>query len=120
MFCQKCGTQLNDNAKFCSKCGNQVAFFENRNNFQNQQFAKPNFKGIYRYDFWGNKKEVRCPRCRSEECSHYKEEQIIKGKAKYTPNLNPLKPFTLVNKKENFKTQTVSRFMCNKCGKIFD
>ena len=114
MFCQKCGTQLNEDARFCSNCGNQIEIDTK------QQISKPVFNGVYRYDFWGNKKEVRCPRCRSEECSHYKEEQIIKGKAKYTPNLNPLKPFTLVNKKENLKTQTISRFMCNKCGKIFD
>lgn len=24
MFCKKCGTQINDNAKFCPKCGTQV------------------------------------------------------------------------------------------------
>lgn len=114
MFCQKCGTQLSDDSRFCSNCGNQIKVDTN------QQISKPTFNGVYKYDFLGIKRKVYCPRCKSEECSHYKEEKICKGKAKYTPNLNPLKPFTLVNKKEKITTQTISRFMCNKCGKIFD
>ena len=78
------------------------------------------FTGIYRYDFFGNKKEVRCPRCYSQKCSHYQEQKSIRGMATYSPNLNPLKPFTFVNKKENMKIENVSRFLCNECGKIFD
>ena len=44
-------------------------------------------------------------------------------KTRYTANLNPLKPFTLLNKKEKVvkKEQVVteSKFICNSCGKIF-
>lgn len=82
------------------------------------------FNGIYRYRL-GKKEEVYCPRCRSENCSHYQEHQIVPGKTKtrYTANLNPLKPFTLANKKEKVvreeKIVTESKFLCNSCGMIF-
>lgn len=91
-------------------------------NVENNQ---PVFKGMYRYGLFGEKKEVYCPRCNSWECSPYKEQKIIPGKTKttYTANLNPLKPFTLVNKKEKVvrkeQTYTENKFICNKCGKIF-
>jgi hypothetical protein len=71
------------------------------------------------------RQEVYCPRCHSQNCSHYKEQRVIPGKTKtkYTANLNPLKPFTLVNKKEKVIRQdqvvTDNKFMCNECGKIF-
>lgn len=46
-----------------------------------------------------------------------------KTKTRYTVNLNPLRPFTLVNKKEKIKQQggtySQHRFVCNKCGLIF-
>lgn len=84
-----------------------------------------NFNGIYRYSIWNGKTEVYCPRCQSENCSYYTEQKIIPGKTKtsYTANLNPLKPFTLVNKKEKVlrkdKAVTESKIICNDCGKIF-
>lgn len=90
-------------------------------------YTHPNeFKGVYRYTFGGAKQEVYCPRCKSNNCSHYQEHKIIPGKTKtkYTANLNPLKPFTLVNKKEKVikqeKVVTESKFICNSCGKIFN
>lgn len=84
-----------------------------------------NFNGVYRYTLLGKMQEVYCPRCGSSECSHYKEQKMIPGKTKtrYTMNLNPLIPFTLVNKKEKIvkkeNTYIENKFMCNKCGKIF-
>lgn len=83
-----------------------------------------NFNGIYRSCF-GKFEEVYCPRCGSENCSYYQEQKIIPGKTKtrYTANLNPLKPFTLVNKKEKVVRKeeivTESKFLCNSCGMIF-
>lgn len=83
------------------------------------------FKGVYRYTLFDGKQEVYCPRCGSENCSHYQEQKIIPGKTKtkYTANLNPLKPFTLVNKKEKVirkdQITTESKFLCNSCGMIF-
>lgn len=85
---------------------------------------KSTFNGIYKYTNFG-KIEVYCPRCGSENCSHYQEQKIIPGKTKtkYTANLNPLKPFTLFNKKEKVirkdKVVTEQKFICNSCGKIF-
>lgn len=83
------------------------------------------FNGVYRTKIFGGLQEVYCPRCGSEECSHYKEQKTIPGKAKttYSANLNPFKPFTFVNKKEKVirKEQSYmeNKFICNKCGKIF-
>lgn len=84
----------------------------------------PKFDGVYRYVL-GSKQEVYCPRCKSSNCSHYKEQKIIPGKTKtqYSANLNPLKPFTFVNKKEKVikkeRVVTEDKFICNSCGKIF-
>lgn len=77
------------------------------------------FKGIYKYNFWGKREEVYCPRCSSENCSHYKEQNIINEKTRYTLNLNPLRPLTVLNKKEEQKHVTVDKIICNDCGKVF-
>lgn len=90
-----------------------------------KNIANDDFKGIYKYTLFNGKQEVYCPRCGSEKCSHYQEQRIIPGKTKtkYTANINPLKPLTLVNKKEKVirKDQVVteSKFLCNSCGMIF-
>ena len=71
------------------------------------------------------KKEVYCPRCGSENCSHYTEQKFVPGKTKtrYTANLNPFKPFTLVNKKEKIlrkdQTYEINKIICNDCGYTF-
>lgn len=90
-----------------------------------KNISNDDFKGIYKYTLFNGKQEVYCPRCRSENCSHYQEQKIIPGKTKtrYTANLNPLKPFTLVNKKEKVirKDQLVTerKIICNDCGMVF-
>ena len=40
------------------------------------------FSGVYRSSFFGGMQEVYCPKCKSENCSHYKEQKIIPGKTK--------------------------------------
>lgn len=77
------------------------------------------FSGIYRYTVLGKQEEVYCPRCCSENCSHYKEQKVINGKAKISLNLNPFKLFTVLNIKENQKYVTADKIICNDCGKIF-
>ncbi len=83
------------------------------------------FHGIYRFGLFGGKTEVYCPRCGSENCSYYQEQKIIPGKTKtrYTANLNPLRPFTLVNKKEKVirkeEVATETKIICNDCGYTF-
>lgn len=82
------------------------------------------FHGIYRY-IGKNKKEVYCPRCHSENCQYYTTERFVPGKTKtvYKANINPLKPFTLVNKKDKVitkdKTVTEKGIICNDCGYTF-
>lgn len=82
------------------------------------------FRGVYRYGRDGLR-EVYCPRCNSDNCVHHKEQKIIpaKTKTRYTANLNPLRPFTLINKKEKVVRRETSyvedKFLCNNCGYIF-
>lgn len=105
---------------------------------ESQEVVKKEFSGIYKYvpDGWLKTKkiEVYCPRCGSENCSHHQEQtqyQTVtpaKTKTRYTANLNPLKPFTLVNKKEkvvkkekvNTKVKTEQKIICNSCGFTFE
>lgn len=81
--------------------------------------------GVYRYTSFG-KIKVYCPRCKSENCSYIQEQTIKQGETqtRYTKNLNPLRPFTLANKKEKVisedRTITKSKLVCNSCGNIFD
>lgn len=83
------------------------------------------FNGIYKYNWKGEKIEVYCPRCNSENCSYHIEEKTIQGKTKtsYSLNLNPLKPFTPLNKKEKVVrkdyTYTDKQIFCNDCGMVF-
>ena len=95
---------------------------------ENSNQKKEEFTGIYKVYPNGSKKEIYCPRCGSIDCSYFTEQKVthvpVKTKAKYSLNLNPLKPFTIVNKKE--KTikrdivRDVSKIKCNKCGEIFE
>lgn len=86
---------------------------------------KDNFHGIYRY-VGKEKIEIFCPRCNSQNCSYYMTETVIpeKTKTRYTANLNPFKPFTLVDKKEKVirkeKSYTEKKIICNDCGNIFE
>lgn len=87
---------------------------------------KEKSEGIVKYSIFGVEEKVFCPRCGSENCSRYEVQNTIprKVKTRYAVNLNPLRPFTLINKKEktirNEQINTSSRFICNRCGKIFD
>ena len=67
-----------------------------------------------------------CPRCgKSRYHTVSSTEVVIPGKTKTQSsiNLNPLKPFTLVNHKEKVVRQEISRqvvkFMCDECGNIW-
>lgn len=151
--CKRCGFQNETGSGFCANCGNRLIQAQQNAPVQQSGFVRSysqqqvnqrpmqqmnqrppqqvnqrppqQFNGIYRYTMFGEKKEVYCPRCKSSNCSHYQEQKVVPGKTKtrYTANLNPLHPFTLVNKKEKVKreekTVTESKFICNSCGKIF-
>lgn len=121
-YCPKCNYVNPMGVWICESCGHKYKDKEYEVIYPN----KPSFRGVYRYDFWGNEEEVHCPNCKSENCSPYQEQRTIPGKTKtsYSVNLNPFKPFTLANKKEKVvrqeKTITIQKFICNRCGKIFD
>lgn len=86
---------------------------------------KEPFHGIYRY-ILGEKREIYCPVCRSQNCHYFTSEKFIPGERKtsYKANLNPFKPFTFAKKKERVikesKTVLEKKIMCDDCGNIFD
>lgn len=127
--CPFCDNEIIIDDGYCPVCGMRINSINREKHPENnvsQSCEKKEFHGIYRYGLFGGKYEVYCPRCGSENCSYYQEQKIIPGKTKtrYTANLNPLKPFTLVNKKEKVvkkdKTVTESKIICNDCGYIFE
>lgn len=126
--CPYCGEPCNQDDDYCDECGMRLTDYAKkvtREEIEDNVEEQKEFSGIYKYTLFGGKQEVYCPRCGSENCSHYKEQKVIPGKIKtsYSANLNPLKPFTLVNKKEKVvrKEQVVTedKFICDSCGKIF-
>ena len=129
LFRSVCGHENKAGIFICAKCGHKYTLTDYVKSCipssEKKQIANNNFNGVYRYSLFGKKTEVYCPRCKSSDCSIYQEETTIPGKTKtsYTVNLNPFKPFTLVNKKEKVikkeRTVTDSMFICNKCGKTF-
>lgn len=125
-ICPKCGHKNPYKVYTCLTCKHVYKNYEYKVIVPEGYSGKKEFNGVYRVGLFGKKEEVYCPRCGSANCSHHQEQRIIPGKTKtrYTANLNPLKPFALVNKKEKVirKEQTVteSKFICNSCGKIFD
>lgn len=107
--CSECGKQVSDKASACPSCGCPI----NEN------------VGVMKYHVFSAPNQVKCPKCGSINCSNHKETIVIpaKTKTRYTANLNPLKPFTIANKKEkvirNESSYDINKFICNKCGKIF-
>lgn len=134
-WCPACYKQNEIGSDYCAFCGFRLTPYVQiqQDQLDNElvkkekvvEQPKKEFHGIYRYGLFSGKQEVYCPRCGSENCSYYTEQQYIPGKTKtrYTANLNPFHPFTLVNKKEKVikkeSVQNVKRIMCNDCGYTF-
>lgn len=108
--CAECGNEVSDKASACPKCGCPIEHQEEN--------------VIYRKEFIG-KSIVICPKCKSKDCRYHQETEKLDAikKTRYTANINPLKPFTIMNKKEKViipeRTITKIKFQCNKCGYIF-
>lgn len=131
IICPECGKEVSDRAEACPHCGypiNEMVNKENYDNGQKNDVSKnmnDGFDGIYRIVGWGKQEKIFCPMCKSSNCSWYTQDRIIPGKTKtkYTVNLNPLKPFTIVNKKEKVirqeKVKEIKKIMCNNCGYTF-
>lgn len=132
-YCNDCGMNTNQNKKksLIDNIADGIMIMAGQEKFEDKKVVvkkpeeKKEFNGIYKHSIWKGKKEVYCPRCNSENCSHYVQKNIIpeKTKTSYSANLNPLKPFTLVNKKEKVirKEQTYdeNKIICNDCGYTF-
>ena len=55
-FCSKCGTQINDGAKFCPKCGQPTNAASQQQVYQQQYVAQPQEKEHSRmYKMWHSK-----------------------------------------------------------------
>lgn len=70
---------------------------------------------------------ICCPRCGVSDYHIIVESNVVrpeKTEGRYSLNLNPLKPFTLFNYKEKVVSNEIinynSKFVCNKCGNIFE
>jgi hypothetical protein len=112
--CPKCNS-LNDVGIYvCTKCKYSYKFSEYEVIYNSPY--EEEFSGVYKYSF-GEKYKVYCPRCKSANCKHYKQE--VSGKSTFSINLNPLKPFTLFNENKK-KSSYIDKFICNDCGKIFE
>lgn len=115
--CPFCGKPVKNEHGYCYLCNKYID--------KKETTTQKQFNGVYRYSLFGKKEEVYCPRCGSDDCSVQKEQRVIEGKKKttYSVNLNPFKPFTLLNKNEkvikNDKVVELDGFICNKCGKVF-
>lgn len=132
-YCNDCGMNTNPNKKksLIDNIADGIMIMAGQEKFEDKKVVvkkpeeKKEFNGIYKYSIWTGKKEVYCPRCNSENCSHYVQKHIIpeKTKTSYSANLNPLKPFTLVNKKEKVvrqeQTYDENKIICNDCGYTF-
>lgn len=108
--CPECGKKISNEAISCPGCGCPM---------------KKSYEPIYKETFFSGKVKIVCPKCDSDHCERFYEQVVIPGKTKttYSANLNPLKPFTFVNKKEKVirKEQTYDRelYRCLECGKQF-
>ena len=107
--CPECGKEISDKADSCLNCGcplEQKRYMTNSSN--------------------GKSVVIKCPKCGSCNCEPFFKENVIpeKTKTSYKANLNPLKPFTLMDKKEKVvrkqRTYTTKEYMCKNCGYSFD
>lgn len=81
-----------------------------------------NFEGIYKFSFWSGQVKVKCTRCGSYNCDFFKDKTSDVVKSSYSFNLNPLKPFTPLNRKDKVvkKGKIVDKYICKDCGKVFE
>lgn len=110
--CPECNKEVSDQAEACIHCGYPL---------KKKEEQKPQIQYIYRNKLFGGREKVLCPKCKSYNCSYFQTVEPGVTKTSYSANLNPLKPFKLVNKKEKviIPDRTVSKIQCNVCGKIF-
>ena len=80
--CPECKKEISDMSTICIHCGFPVKEYLDYCYEMENQESEYEFNGIYKYTFFGEKQEVYCPRCGSDDCSYYHEQKIIPGKKK--------------------------------------
>ncbi len=118
-WCRKCYRQNEIGTNECVYCGNRLTpMYEKEAYYLNSDgLGKLMQETVY--------KPPICPRCHSENCSWYVQQNVIPGKTKTSVklNLNPFKPFTLFNVKEKVVREPITfeerRVLCNDCGNTF-
>ena len=126
-WCRGCYRQNEIGNDYCVFCGMRLTPYYTEEDVIRKPVDEEdaNFKGVYKL-VYGKKKKVFCTKCGSWKCSPYQVQKTIPGKTKtrYALNLNPLKPFTIINKKEKvIKKEEITvetKFLCNECGTVFD
>ncbi len=113
--CSECGQMISDKVANCPHCGNPIAIATVE--------TRPKIQPVFEKG-----KVVVCTRCRSQRVQmlrvDYAGQQGEKTKVSYSANLNPLKPFTFINRKERV-TQRARKgiemryYQCLDCGHEF-
>ena len=124
-WCKRCRA-VYSNANYCIKCGVPL-----------REDGESDL--VYYFDGCGQKRVVTCPKCRSTKISVHVSSYITPIyttvipadiKTRYTVNLNPLRPFTLINVREKVRRpeqvvirggegRIVRRYVCGSCGIVF-
>ncbi len=129
--CYKCGRKIPVGIVECPFC--KYLYGTSRSNLYEQEkeamSKELEFRGLFTLAGNGRRKnryKKICPRCKSDNVHAFVEMTQVSGEqteAQYSANLNPLKPFTLFNKREKVtrgpQYKKISRFQCDDCGKIF-
>jgi len=94
-FCQNCGTELGEGARFCSKCG------------QDQQTSVPDVRPTRA----GNSRRLHCPECKSSDITPIVETDITGGTAlnHSFSKKNSVSAMQFNNTHRNY-------WMCSSCG----
>ncbi|MBQ2928095.1 MAG: zinc ribbon domain-containing protein [Oscillospiraceae bacterium] len=94
-FCQNCGTELGEGARFCSKCG------------QDQQTSVPDVRPTRT----GNSRRLHCPECKSSDIAPIVETAITGGTAlnHSFSKKNSVSAMQFNNTHRNY-------WMCSSCG----
>lgn len=122
-WCRHCYRQNEIGVDYCKFCGERLTPMYSKEDLSINDSSKTIINGGY-----GDVKfqEKKCPKCGGTNYHAFVEEQVIvpeKTKSTISINLNPLKPFTLLNHKQKVTqkaiTKKISKFICDDCGHIF-
>ncbi|MFQ9515349.1 MAG: hypothetical protein ACLRZ9_05935 [Eubacterium sp.] len=129
-ICPKCKNKNANGIFVCNYCGykyklNDVRTYSSSYQKNIKTEFQPHQPNTEHNNIDSKPSRKPCPKCGGSNYHAFVSETYIpaKTKTRYTVNLNPFQPFTLVNKKEKTKrpSETIqkSKFLCDDCGCIF-